>query len=209
MKKIAVIDYGMSNLHSVVKAFEKVVDKNYKLYISNSSQDLDSSSIIILPGQGAARSCMEKLKTNYPDLKNHILNKPFMGICLGFQILFNQSSEDGGVECLSIIDGNVEGFRDNIKSEMKVPHMGWNRVVQRDKCSLWNNIADDTYFYFVHSYYAQAKIKKNECSVSSYEMNFTSSVIKDNIFACQFHPEKSSTDGLQLISNFISWAESY
>ena len=160
MKTIAIIDYGMSNLHSVVKAFEKVVDKNYKLYISNSSQDLDSSSIIILPGQGAARSCMEKLKTNYPDLKNHILNKPFMGICLGFQILFNQSSEDGGVECLSIIDGNVEGFRDNIKSEMKVPHMGWNRVVQRDKCSLWNNIADDTYFYFVHSYYAQAKIKK-------------------------------------------------
>jgi len=209
MKKIAVIDYGMSNLHSVIKAFQKVIDKNYKIYISNSSQDLDSSTIIILPGQGAARSCMDKLKTNYPDLKNHILNKPFMGICLGFQILFNQSSEDGGVECLSIIDGNVEGFRGKIKSEMKVPHMGWNRVIQKkDECSLWKNISDDTFFYFVHSYYGQAKIKNNECSISSYGINFTSSVIKDNIFACQFHPEKSSKDGLQLISNFISWADS-
>ena len=100
MKKIAVIDYGMSNLHSVIKAFQKVVDKNHKLYISNSSNDLDNSSIIILPGQGAARSCMDKLKNNYPDLKNQILNKPFMGICLGFQILFDQSNEDGGVDCL-------------------------------------------------------------------------------------------------------------
>ena len=208
MKKIAVIDYGMSNLHSVIKAFQKVVDKNYKLYISNSSNDLDNSSIIVLPGQGAARSCMDKLKNNYPDLKNHILNKPFMGICLGFQILFDQSNEDGGVDCLSIIEGNVEGFRDNIKNGMKVPHMGWNRVIKKKQCTLWNNISDDTFFYFVHSYYGQAKIKKNECSVSSYGTNFTSSVIKDNIFACQFHPEKSSKDGLQLISNFISWADS-
>ena len=206
MKKIAVIDYGMSNLHSVIKAFQKVTDKNYKLYIANSSKDLDSASIIILPGQGAAGSCMDKLDDNYPDLKNHIFNKPFMGICLGFQILFNESSEDGGVKCLSIIDGKVKDFRGNIKAKMKVPHMGWNRVKQSDKNHLWNNIKDETFFYFVHSYYGKANVKENECSVSSYEINFTSSVIKDNIFACQFHPEKSSNNGLQLISNFISWA---
>ncbi len=208
MKKIAVIDYGMSNLHSVIKAFQKVTDKNYKLYIANSSEDLDSASIIILPGQGAARSCMDKLKINYPDLKNYILNKPFMGICLGFQILFEKSFEDGGVECLSIIDGTVKDFRGNIQREMKVPHMGWNKVKQRGKSSIWNNISDETFFYFVHSYYGQANIKKNECSISSYEIDFTSSVIKDNLFACQFHPEKSSNSGLQLISNFISWTDS-
>jgi len=208
MKKIAVIDYGMSNLHSVIKAFQKVVGKNYKLYISNSSQDLDSASIIILPGQGAAGSCMEKLKTNYPDLKNHISNKPFMGICLGFQILFDESSEDGGVNCLSIIDGSVKDFRQNIKGKMKVPHMGWNKVKQNVNNSLWHNIPDNSFFYFVHSYYGEANVKKNICSTSHYEINFTSSVIKDNIFACQFHPEKSSNNGLQLISNFISWADS-
>ena len=208
MKKIAVIDYGMSNLHSVTKAFQKVTDKNYKLYVANSSKELDSASIIILPGQGAARSCMDKLKINYPNLKDYILNKPFLGICLGFQILFDKSLEDGGVDGLSIIDGTVRNFRTDIKKNMKVPHMGWNTVKQRKKTFLWNNISDETFFYFVHSYYAQASIKQNECSVSSYEINFTSSIIKDNIFACQFHPEKSSNDGLQLISNFLSWADS-
>ncbi len=208
MKKIAVIDYGMSNLHSVTKAFQKVVDKNCKLYIANTSKDLDDASFIVLPGQGAARSCMEKLKTNYPNLKDYILNKPFMGICLGFQILFDKSLEDGGVDCLSIVDGIVKDFRGNISKEMKVPHMGWNKVKQCCKSSLWNNITDDTFFYFVHSYYGQASIRENECSVSSYEINFTSSIIKDNIFACQFHPEKSSKNGLQLISNFVSWADS-
>jgi len=208
MKKIAVIDYGMSNLHSVIKAFQKVSDKNYKLYIAHSSADLESASIIILPGQGAARACMEKLKINFPDLKDFILNKPFMGICLGFQILFDKSSEDGGVDCLSIIDGTVKDFRAEIKRDMKVPHMGWNRVKQQNKSSLWNNILDETFFYFVHSYYGQANNETDEGSISSYGINFTSSVVKDNIFACQFHPEKSSKDGLQLLSNFISWTDS-
>ncbi len=206
MKKIAVIDYGMSNLHSVMKAFNKVIDKNYKLSIANSINDVEKSSIIILPGQGAARSCMDKLNDKFPDLKDYILNRPFLGICLGFQILFDSSSEDDGVRCLSIVDGKVEDFRKSINSSVKVPHMGWNKVKQKNVNLLWDEIPDETFFYFVHSYYGKTSKEENECSISSYEINFTSSVIKDNIFACQFHPEKSSNYGLKLLSNFIKWS---
>ena len=152
MKKIAVIDYGMSNLHSVMKAFNKVIDKNYKLSIANSINDVEKSSIIILPGQGAARSCMDKLNDKFPDLKDYILNRPFLGICLGFQILFDSSSEDDGVRCLSIVDGKVEDFRKSINSSVKVPHMGWNKVKQKNVNLLWDEIPDETFFYFVHSY---------------------------------------------------------
>jgi len=207
MKKIVVIDYGMSNLHSVLKSFQKVINKNYNLSIAHSSNDLEDASIIILPGQGAAKSCMEKLSSDFPELKKYIMNKPFFGICLGFQILFEKSYEDGGVSCFSLIEGDVRDFRDVIQKDMKVPHMGWNKVKQQNGHALWENIPNESFFYFVHGYYAQANKESNVFSITNYETNFTSSVLKDNIFACQFHPEKSSKYGLQLISNFINWTE--
>lgn len=208
MKNIAVIDYGMSNLHSVFKSFQKVTDKKYALSVANSSKDLEGASIIILPGQGAVNSCMDRLKSKFPDLEKHIANKPFLGICLGFQILFNKSFEDGGVNCFSIIDGTVNDFRNDIDSKYKVPHMGWNMVNQQQDHPIWDNISNNSFFYFVHSYYAKANDSSRELSTTDYGINFTSSVIKDNIFACQFHPEKSSANGLQLLSNFISYSES-
>ena len=207
MKNIAVIDYGMSNLHSVLKSFKKVINRDYKISIAYSSKDIKDASILVLPGQGAANSCLEKLASDFPDLKTHIMNKPFIGICLGFQILFEKSYENGGVNCLSMIDGDVKDFRNSIKNDMKVPHMGWNKVKQKYNHILWKNIPDKSFFYFVHSYYAQANNEFNIFSDSDYEINFTTSILKDNIFACQFHPEKSSKYGLQLLSNFINWTE--
>jgi glutamine amidotransferase len=197
----------MSNLHSVLKSFKKVINKDYKLSIAYSSKDIKDASILVLPGQGAANSCIEKLASDFPDLKKHIMNKPFLGICLGFQILFEKSYENGGVNCLSMIDGDVKDFRNSIKNDMKVPHMGWNKVKQKYNHVLWKNIPDKSFFYFVHSYYAQANSELNIFSDSDYEINFTTSILKDNIFACQFHPEKSSKYGLQLLSNFINWTE--
>ncbi len=208
MKNIAVIDYGMSNLHSVVKSFQKVSNKKYKLCVATTNQDLEKASIIVLPGQGAAKSCMQKLTNNFPRLHEHILNKPFFGICLGFQVLFEKSYEDNGVDCLSIIQGSVNDFSKQISDDLKVPHMGWNNVEQKNDHTIWSDIPRKSFFYFVHSYYALAKSKEDISSTTTYDIDFTSSIIKDNIFACQFHPEKSSNYGLQLISNFISWSES-
>ena len=208
MKNIAVIDYGMSNLHSVIKSFQKVSNKKYKLCVATTNQDLEKASIIVLPGQGAAKSCMQKLTNNFPRLHEHILNKPFFGICLGFQVLFEKSYEDNGVDCLSIIQGSVNDFSKQISDDLKVPHMGWNNVEQKNDHTIWSDIPRKSFFYFVHSYYALAKSKEDISSTTTYDIDFTSSIIKDNIFACQFHPEKSSNYGLQLISNFISWSES-
>ena len=207
MKNITVIDYGMSNIHSVIKSFQKVSDKKYKVCIATTNEDLEKASMIVLPGQGAAKSCMQKLTNNFPRLHEHILNKPFFGICLGFQILFEKSHEDTGVDCFSIIKGSVNDFSKQISEDLKVPHMGWNNVEQKKDHTIWSNIPTKAFFYFVHSYYALAKSKEDISSTTTYDIDFTSSVIKDNIFACQFHPEKSSKYGLQLISNFISWSE--
>ena len=116
MKNIAVIDYGMSNLHSVLKSLKKVINKNYNLSIAYSSRDIEDASLLVLPGQGAANSCLEKLASDFPDLRTHIMNKPFLGICLGFQILFEKSYENNGVECFSLINGDVKAFGSIIRS---------------------------------------------------------------------------------------------
>ena len=133
----------------------------------------------MLPGQGAANSCLEKLASDFPDLKKHIMNKPFLGICLGFQILFDKSYENEGVNCFSLIDGDVKDFRSTIKKDMKVPHMGWNIVKQKYSHILWDNIPDKSFFYFVHSYYAKATSEPNIFSDTDYEINFTSAILKD------------------------------
>ena len=146
MKNIAVIDYGMSNLHSVLKSLKKVINKNYNLSIAYSSRDIEDASLLVLPGQGAANSCIEKLASEFPDLKTQIMNKPFLGICLGFQILFEKSYENNGVNCFSLINGDVKDFRSTVKKDMKVPHMGWNKVEQKYDHILWDNIPDKSFF---------------------------------------------------------------
>lgn len=207
MKKIAVIDYGMSNLHSVVKSLESVTTREHQVYIAKNDDELSEAYCLVLPGQGAAGSCVNKLTQRFPEIRTKIKNRPFMGICMGFQVLFDYSEEDKGIECLSVIKGNVKSFSKTIKNNLKVPHMGWNKVLQKNNHPIWSDIPNNAFFYFVHSYYAQCQNKDLELSTSSYEISFTSSVLLDNIFACQFHPEKSSKYGLQLISNFLKWAE--
>ena len=148
MKNIAVIDYGMSNLHSVIKSFQKVSDKRYKVCVATTNEDLEKASMIVLPGQGAAKSCMQKLTNNFPRLHEQILNKPFFGICLGFQILFEKSYEDNGVDCLSIIKGSVNDFSKHISQDLKVPHMGWNNVEQKKRPYNLEQYTQNIFFLF-------------------------------------------------------------
>lgn len=212
MKKLVVIDYGTSNLRSVAKALERVSDKNYKVIVSGDRQTILAADKVVFPGQGAIGQCMQHLKEQQLDetIRQCILTKPYLGICLGLQSLMNESDEDGGIECLSIIPGQVVRFADDLKDEhgnlYKIPHMGWNQVKQAKPHHLWQGIDDLSRFYFVHSYYVQTKEDSHSVGECSYAVDFTAAVARDNIFATQFHPEKSQENGLKLLTNFIEWS---
>lgn len=207
MADIAIIDYGMGNVHSVQKALNKVLDKNSKIKITNSLNDLLDCSHIVFPGQGAASECMINIDKNLDivEFKKIILQKPFLGICMGLQVLMTHSEENKGSNCLNILDGKVLSIKRKMNSNLKVPHMGWNKVKQEKKHPLWNNIPDESFFYFVHSYFVEPSNKSNILSTTNYDLDFASALYKDNIAAVQFHPEKSSKMGLRLLENFINW----
>ena len=207
MADIAIIDYGMGNVHSVQKALNKVLDKNSKIKITNSLNDLLDCSHIVFPGQGAASECMINIDKNLDivEFKKIILQKPFLGICMGLQVLMTHSEENKGSNCLNILDGKVLSIKRKMNSNLKVPHMGWNKVKQENKHPLWNNIPDESFFYFVHSYFVEPSNKSNILSTTNYGLDFASALYKDNIAAVQFHPEKSSKMGLRLLENFINW----
>ena len=207
MAEVVIIDYGMGNIHSVYKSLVKVIDKNSNVKVSNSLNDIKNSSHIVFPGQGAASECMSNISNHFDisELKNIISQKPFLGICMGLQVLMSNSEENEGTECLDIIDGNVISLKLRIDSLLKIPHMGWNKVYQTQNHPIWNNIKNNSFFYFVHSYVVNPDNKKNTMSTTEYGIKFTSSVCRDNIIAVQFHPEKSSQLGLELLSNFVSW----
>ena len=207
MADIAIIDYGMGNVHSVQKALNKVVDKNSKIKITNSLNDLLNCSHIVFPGQGAASECMANIDKNLDviEFKKIILQKPFLGICMGLQVLMTHSEENEGSNCLNILNGEVLSIKRKMSAKLKVPHMGWNKVKQESKHPLWNNIPDESFFYFVHSYFVEPSNKSNILSTTNYDVDFTSALYKDNIAAVQFHPEKSSKMGLRLLENFINW----
>jgi len=207
MAEVVIIDYGMGNIHSVYKSLVKVVDKNSKIKISNSINDIKNSSHIIFPGQGAASECMSSIKKRYDvvELKNLISQKPFLGICMGLQVLMSNSDENNGVNCLDVIDGSVLSFKNKIGKSLKIPHMGWNKVQQNKTHPIWSGIPDNSFFYFVHSYYVEPADINDSISMTEYGINFTSSIARDNLTAVQFHPEKSSEPGLSLLRNFISW----
>ncbi|QWE22752.1 imidazole glycerol phosphate synthase subunit HisH [Polynucleobacter sp. AP-Jannik-300A-C4] len=214
---IAIVDYGMGNLRSVYQAFHHVApDAN--VLIAHTPEEILSAERVVLPGQGAMPDCMKHLEESglLESLLNAAKNKPLLGVCVGEQMLFNQSAEvradsnTAWTPCLGLIPGEVRRFELAGKlqpdgSAYKVPHMGWNQVRQDRQHPLWDGIPDLTSFYFVHSYYVVPQRKEDIAGSTEYGDWFTSAVARDNIFATQFHPEKSAEYGLKLYKNFVSW----
>jgi glutamine amidotransferase len=205
MQRVAVIDYGMGNLRSVSQALEAVSD-NTQIDVTADPAIIEQASHVVFPGVGAIRDCMAELKRLelIDTVKEAAKNKPFLGICLGMQALLSHSEENQGTDTLGIIDGNVKLF-DIADKSLKVPHMGWNEVHQTSAHPLWHNIEQNSRFYFVHSYYVSPTDSAVTAATTSYPEPFTSAVNKENVFAVQFHPEKSQHAGLQLLQNFLNW----
>lgn len=207
---IAVIDYGMGNLRSVAKALEHVApDKT--VVVTSDPAEVAQAERIVFPGQGAMPDCMRELDAR--GLRKAVLKaaqeKPFLGICIGLQMLFEES-EEGNAKGLSFLKGRVKRFPSEMKDsqgdKLKVPHMGWNQVYQQDPSHpMWQGIANGERFYYVHSYYVQADDGAITSGYSEYPQRFTSAVATKNVFAVQFHPEKSAAAGLQLLRNFVNW----
>ncbi|SOD41015.1 imidazole glycerol phosphate synthase subunit HisH [Nitrosovibrio sp. Nv4] len=222
MTDIAIVDYGMGNLRSVSKALEHVAP-TATITVTDDPEVVRKADRVVVPGQGAMPDCLRELDMR--GLREAVLdaamNKPFLGICIGLQMLFD-SSEEGNVKGLGIVPGKVRRFPpvamadtnkasetggtpDTHGQRLKVPHMGWNEVHQTTEHPLWAGIPTDTRFYFVHSYYVETANPVQVAAFSLYRAPFTCAVAKDNIFAVQFHPEKSHEAGLTLLSNFVRW----
>ncbi|GAB6141715.1 imidazole glycerol phosphate synthase subunit HisH [Methylosoma difficile] len=215
MSSVAVIDYGMGNLHSIAKALQHA-DPSALVQISANPNEILQADRVVFPGVGAMRDCMQALAQTGLDavIKTVAQEKPFLGICLGMQALLSDSEENGLTECLGIFPGHVvrfpENLQDNQGQRLKIPHMGWNQV-QQVAHPLWQNIPQDSRFYFVHSYYAQPDQADPALVVGTaqYPSPFACALAKNNIFAVQFHPEKSQHVGLQLLKNFLAWDGHY
>ncbi len=205
-KQIAVVDYGMGNLRSVAKAAEHVAGDLAEVTVTQDPQVVHNADAIIFPGQGAAKACMQALIDTGLEhaVQQAAQEKPFLGICMGLQVLFSHSEENEGVDCLNILPGTVTQFQLEDPS-LKIPHMGWNQVHQTQDHPLWHKIPQDSRFYFVHSYYVQPKHSDIISGQTTHGTSFTSAVAQDNLFAIQAHPEKSAEVGLQLFTNFIQW----
>ena len=200
---IAIVDYGMGNVRSVQKAIEHVAP-NDQVFLTDNAKLISEADRVVFPGQGAMGACMQALNEHglVDVIKQATREKPFLGICLGLQLLFDHSQENGGTDGLSIIPGDVVKFD---KSELKIPHMGWNTVKQDIDHPLWHNIDDNARFYSVHSYYVKEADHSVVAGSTDYGIDFTCAIAKGNMFAVQFHPEKSQHDGLQLLTNFVNW----
>ncbi|MDX1519334.1 MAG: imidazole glycerol phosphate synthase subunit HisH [Gammaproteobacteria bacterium] len=210
-QSVAVIDYGTSNLRSVAKALEHVADRNTRISVTGEPGEILSADRIVFPGQGAIGQCMQHLQEQGLDdcIREVVSQKPFLGICLGLQSLMETSDEDGGTPGLHLFSGQVVRFQEPPVAQSgtlyKIPHMGWNQVLQKTPHALWNGIKDASRFYFVHSYYVVPQDRDVITGTTEYITEFTSAIARDNIFACQFHPEKSQQAGLKLLENFLGW----
>lgn len=211
MTDIAIVDYGMGNLRSVSKALEHVAPQA-SIVVTSDPDILRGAGRVVVPGQGAMPDCLRELDAR--GLRGAVLEaaagKPFLGICIGLQMLFERS-EEGDIPGLGILPGRVRRFAAPAKTDadgyrLKVPHMGWNQVRQTLDHPLWQGIPGDARFYFVHSYYVETADTESVAACSAYPLAFTCAVARDNIFAVQFHPEKSHEAGLTLLRNFVCWA---
>ena len=208
MTDVAIVDYGMGNLRSVYQAVRKVAP-DAVVSVTDNPEIVAAAGRVVFPGQGAMRDCMHEMEAR--GLRQAVLdaahNKPFLGICIGLQMLFEHSTE-GDVPGLGLLPGEVVRFAHNLKdaqgNKLKVPHMGWNRVHHREH-PLWSGIEQDARFYFVHSYYVQPRDAALVQASSDYPQPFVCAMARDNLFAVQFHPEKSAAAGLKLLQNFINW----
>ena len=202
MARIAVVDYGMGNLRSVSKALEHVAPQA-EIAVTADAQVIRAAERIVVPGQGALPDCMRNLAAS--GARDAVLEaltaKPYLGICLGLQMLF-EHGEEGDTPGLGVLAGRVPRFA---RAQLKIPHMGWNEVLQENAHPLWAGISDRSRFYFVHSYYPAPADRALVAASCVYGVPFTCAVARDNIFAVQFHPEKSQSAGLQLLSNFVRW----
>ncbi len=209
---VAVIDYGMGNLHSIAKALQHVGGGSVEVVVTSQAERIMGASRVVLPGVGAMRDCMGELQRRGLDTVAIAAaeNKPFLGICVGMQALMECSEENDGTRCLGVIPGRVRYFGEWLDDpgsggRLKVPHMGWNQVRPTADHPLWHGIATGARFYFVHSYYVEPARNDDLCAVSQYPNAFAAAVAHDNIFAVQFHPEKSHSAGLTLLANFLRW----
>ncbi len=200
--KIAVVDYGMGNLRSVSKALERVAPQA-DVVVTADPDAIRSAERVVVPGQGALADCMRQLGAS--GAREAVVEatgaKPFLGICIGLQMLFERG-EEGNSAGLGVLPGRVPRFS---LTGLKIPHIGWNEVTQAGPHPLWSGIPDRTRFYFVHSYYPAPRDAALTAATSVYGAPFTCAIARDNIFAVQFHPEKIQSAGLQLISNFVRW----
>jgi glutamine amidotransferase len=210
MSNVAIIDYGMGNLHSIAKAIQHVGDAAAVEVTADHAAILRADRVVF-PGVGAIRDCMASLEERglVPVLREAAKTKPFLGICLGMQALLDESEENGGTPCLGLIPGRVarfpEGLADEAGETLKIPHMGWNRVEPAKPHALWEGIPAGSRFYFVHSYYARPEHAEDVAATSAYPTPFAAALAHDNLFAVQFHPEKSQSAGLRLLANFLQW----
>jgi len=205
---ITVVDAGTGNLRSVQKALQFVApDEDVR--ISSAPDDIRGATRVVLPGQGAINPWMAAMDNReLADAIDFALrNRPVLGICLGLQALFGHSSEGGGQKCLDVLPGDVAHFNEIVvPGSLKIPHMGWNNVRQTSSHPLWQGIDDNERFYFVHSYFVRSTNASDVVGETDYGQTFTSAAARDNLFATQFHPEKSASAGLTLLKNFVSWS---
>jgi imidazole glycerol-phosphate synthase subunit HisH len=211
-KTVAVVDYGMGNLRSVSQAVMRVArGSGVEVIVTSDPDEVMAAERVVLPGQGAMPDCMNELRAS--GLQAAVLhaaaNKPLMGVCVGMQMLLARS-EEGPTDGLGLIDGDVIRFQlagrlQSDGSRYKVPQMGWNRVFQAQAHALWADVPDGAYFYFVHSYHARPSDRRHSAGETEYGERFTCALARDNIFATQFHPEKSADHGLAVYRNFLHW----
>ncbi len=209
-QKIAVVDYGMGNLRSVAKAIEHVAG-DAEVRVTDDPGYIRRAHRVVFPGQGAARDCMAAIGEHH--LNQAVLeaarSRPFLGICMGLQVLMQFSEENGGTPLLGLFPGQVRRFDGTARADnglpLKIPHMGWSPVDQRVAHALWDGIPDGARFYFVHSYRVVPEDPSLIAATTDYGVRFCSAIARDNLFACQFHPEKSAETGLRLLENFVNW----
>ncbi|MCX7193329.1 MAG: imidazole glycerol phosphate synthase subunit HisH [Proteobacteria bacterium] len=209
MVDVAIVDYGMGNLRSVEQALRHVAPEA-DVVVTDDASVIEQAGRVVFPGQGAMPDCMRELDAR--GLRSAVIqaakNKPFLGICIGLQMLFEHSAE-GDVAGLGVLRGQVLRFAANMQdargNKLKVPHMGWNQVHHATDHPLWDGIAQDARFYFVHSYYVKPQDETLIQAISDYPQSFVCAVAQENLFAVQFHPEKSQAAGLKLLQNFVQW----